>query len=112
MKIIALAAVAAGTLWAGSAAAQTTREYTCPEQTRSTVTHNGDAAWTATNHQSAPTGATMERMGGTPIMVCHYRLMNTDYWIWQRPPADMPVCTVLRRPQGDDRRAVFTCRQR
>ena len=116
MKILALAVLAAGTLWAGSAAAETW-DVPCPDTARGSVEHpNGELIqapeegdWTATEQSSRVQSVSVEQMGSGPILVCHYRLFGGDYWLYRRPPRQVPYCTVLRQPTADNPRSGFSC---
>jgi hypothetical protein len=108
MRILSLAALAAGCLWAGSASAES-RDFACPDEAEAVVTHNGDVFWTATPQSSRLQSISIEDIAGAPAMVCHYRMFDRDYWIWRRPPEEVPNCTVWEQPIGDPRRGIFRC---
>lgn len=111
MRIVSLAALAAGCLWAGAASAEN-REIYCPDQAEAVVTHDGDAEWTATTQSSQIQFISIEQIAGAPALVCHYRMFDRDYWIWRRAPAEFPNCTVWEQPIGDQRRGIFNCNDR
>ena len=83
----------------------------CPPTARGTVTYEGGGAagmemeWTATPQSSGVQSASIEDMGGTPALVCHYQMFGHDYWIWMRPPTQVPFC-VVGEPGG---RVMFVC---
>lgn len=80
----------------------------CPDRARGVVTYEGGAAgmdWTATPQSSSVQSASIETMGGNQVLVCHYQMFGQDYWIWMRPPLQVPYC-VVGDPAG---RAMFIC---
>lgn len=103
MRILGLAALVVGALWAGSASAEEW-DVACPNEARGTVTHNGGAEWTATPQSSTVRSVSVERIGGAPALVCRYRLFGQDYVIWRRPPIEVPYCRVM---PGSNR--LFLC---
>ncbi len=93
-RIAVLAGLAFVALSTGGALAET-RDIACPREARGVVSHNGDADWTATNQSSPILSISMERIGGQPALVCHYRMFGGDYWIWRRPPIAVQICAPL-----------------
>lgn len=79
----------------------------CPTEARGTVSHNGDASWVATSQSSRLIDMRIAPIGGITAMVCTYSMFGTEYWIYKRPSAEMPVCEP--RTDGNGNRG-FYCR--
>lgn len=103
MRAAGLAVLAVLALGAGPASAES-RDVPCPREARGVVSHNGEADWVATTQSSPIQGVSIEQLGGSAALVCHYRMFGGDYWIWRRPPAEVPNCAVLA---GSD--FIFIC---
>lgn len=88
-----------------------TWDVPCPSSARGVVTPSPAGAggqpmeWTATPQSSSVQSASIEDIGGAPALVCHYSMFDHDYWIWMRPPAQVPFCEVL----AGATRPMFLC---
>lgn len=86
-----------------------TWDVACPDNARAAVSHDGDAVWTATTQSSGVQSLSIETLGGSQVLVCHYQMFGTDYWIWRRPPTEVPFCSVLQQPAASGGRGIFSC---
>lgn len=78
------------------------RYFDCPADARSTVRHNGDPAWVATNQSSRPVNARVEIIGTETALVCVYAMFGTEYCIYRRPDAGFGLCSVQPSRRGFD----------
>lgn len=117
LAVLTAATVSAGWTPATEAQASETADLLCPEQASGTVEfpptrmswEAEDPEWTATQQSSRVQSASIEQWGAGPVLVCHYRMFGSDYWIWRRPPERLPYCTVQAQPTAANPRASFSC---
>lgn len=95
-------AIALSVLPVTTAHAAPHRYFDCPTDARSSVTHNGDAGWIATNQSSRPVNARVEIIGTETALVCIYAMFGTEYWIYRRPDAGFGRCSVMPSRRGFD----------
>lgn len=81
---------------ASGAARADSQDFHCPTEVRGSVELVGGApeGWVATPQSSPLRHLSTETIGGQPALACQYEIFGTLYYVWRRPPANLPNCSV------------------